>query len=186
MGQRHRGGLTLLEVLAAVVVVGITYVVFFQAGGEMLRREGENKRRIQASLLADRVLADIETGLLGGLVPREGLEESAEGNFDLEIETAVAPVELPPHERGTPYAGSAPDPNGLLGSAARPGASPLRRIDVRVRWIEGLNERTIQRTTFAFDPAGAQAALQSLFDAAAAGGFGADGGAEGADAEAEP
>lgn len=165
-------GLTLLEVLAAVVVVGITYGVFFQAGGEMLRREGENKRRIQATLLADRALAEIETELDRGLVPRTGLSESSEGIFDLEIETAPTPIELAAHERGTPLAGTKPDSNTLLGSPSRPGSSALRRIDIRVRWIEGISERQIQRTTFAFDPSGAQAVLQSLIDAAVGGNLG--------------
>lgn len=172
MGKARAQGLTLLEVLAAVVVVGITYGVFFQAGGEMLRREGENKRRIQATLLADRALAEIETELDRGLVPREGQVETTEGNFDLEIETAPTPIQLAAPERGTPRAGSDADPNSLLGSPARPGSSALRRIDIRVRWIEGVGEREIQRTTFAFDPAGAQAVLQALIDAAVGGELG--------------
>lgn len=165
-------GLTLLEVLAAVVVVGISYGVFFQAGGEMLRREGENKRRIQAMLLADAALAEIEIEVDRGLVPNQGIEERSEGDFRVEIETTPVVIELLPRERGTPLEGLRPDPNSLLGAPGRPAASALRRIDVRVRWIEGLNEREVQRTTFAFDPTGAQAALQSLIDSAVAGGSG--------------
>ncbi len=177
MGRRATRGLTLLEVLAAVVVVGITYGTFFRAGGDMLQREGENKRRIEASLLADRRLAEIEAEADRGLVPSEELTEEQEGIFDIEVEVVPALIELTAHERGTPFGGSAPDPNSLLGSPARPGSSTLRRIDVRVRWTEGYAEREIERTTFAFDPAGAQAVLQSLLDAALGGAAG-DGGEE--------
>lgn len=159
--------MTLLEVLAAVVVVGITYVVvFFPALSESLHREGENKRRIRATLLADETLVGIEAEVERGLVPRNGLEEREVDEFSVEVETAPLFLELPAAERDNPYQGRGTDPNGLLGSPTRPNSSTLRRIDVRVRWIEGFSDREVGRTTFAFDPSSAQAALQSLIDAA--------------------
>ncbi len=178
-------GLTLLEVLAAVVVVGITYVVvFFPALSESLQREGENKRRIRATLLADEALAAVEANVERGLVPRRGVEENEVDEFIVEVETQSMDFALAEPSEGSPLARgrNSPDRGGLLGTPERPDSSALRRIDVRVRWVEGFADREVGRTTFAFDPAGAQGVLQSLIDAAAAGSLGGpaeDGSAEG-------
>jgi len=118
----RESGMTLLEVMAAVVIVGLVHVVFFQAGGELLGREGENRRRIEATLLADRTLAELESALDRGLVPAPGVEAETVGDFAIEIETEATTLTLPEPERGSPYAGALPDPNSLLGSDARPEA----------------------------------------------------------------
>ena len=56
--KRPTDGFTLLEVLAAVAILGIWFVVLASVGIQGLRAEGTNERRIRASLLADTILSE--------------------------------------------------------------------------------------------------------------------------------
>jgi prepilin-type N-terminal cleavage/methylation domain-containing protein len=61
-------GFTLFEVMAAVLVLGMLYAVLANAAMQGLQSEGETRRRLQASLIADRALAEIETQLALGVI----------------------------------------------------------------------------------------------------------------------
>ena len=54
-----RGGFTLIEVLAAVALLGILYAVLARVAIEGLRAEGDSERRLEASLLADERVNDL-------------------------------------------------------------------------------------------------------------------------------
>ena len=61
--ERPRSGrrlqaFTMLEVLAAVSVLAIVYLVLANVAIEGLRAEGESMRRLEASLIADELLSD--------------------------------------------------------------------------------------------------------------------------------
>jgi prepilin-type N-terminal cleavage/methylation domain-containing protein len=183
-----RGGFTLLEVLAAVALLAIAYTVLGGAGIQGLQHEGEAARRFEASLVADRVLEGIESGLDQGLAPPLGEEEQVDGDFLVSIRVApfdaLVPEIDPPRalERGADRArrpgeslrdGRDLGPGLLVGTGGRPG--PLRRIDVVVAWTEGWGERRVTRTTFGLDPDAAADVLSELSAAAEA--EAADGGA---------
>jgi prepilin-type N-terminal cleavage/methylation domain-containing protein len=153
--QRARGGaaargFTLLEVMAAVLVLGMLYAVLANAAMRGLRSEGDSRRRIQASLLADLWLAERELELSLGQIPKEGqIQEQVESYV---VDVTVAPFDptilmaaseelarkrpsrtgsrLPSRTAGTPGAGAADAAGtgaagrgaGAAGSAGFPGA----------------------------------------------------------------
>ncbi len=157
--RRAERGLTLLEVLAAVAILGLLYTVLAGAAIQGLRSEGESKRRIEASLLIDEQLAQIETQIAAGVTPPLGLTESEAGDF--RIATDVQPLEF--YEELADDLEAAPSgAPSVLGRQTVGGESPLRIISVAVSWNEGVFERRIERTTFALDLVAAEAALARL------------------------
>jgi prepilin-type N-terminal cleavage/methylation domain-containing protein len=164
-----RRGFTLLEVLAAVALIGFAYVALSQAGIQGLRIEGDARRRLEASLLADRTLADLEAAVETGSVPAPGTDEREEDEYVVATEVAPYSLTIPApkpktgEERTTT---PAPEEGGLLGSTKPGSSSALRRITVRVSWPEGDGERAVERTTFAFDAESVRSELDKL-DAAA-------------------
>ena len=68
--SRAERGLTLLEVLAAVALLGILYTALAATTSQGIWNEFESRQRLEASLLADEVLARIELDLRAG-VPLE-------------------------------------------------------------------------------------------------------------------
>ncbi len=157
--RRAERGLTLLEVLAAVAILGLLYTVLAGAAIQGLRSEGESKRRIEASLLIDEQLFEIEMQIAAGVTPPLGLTESEAGDFRLA--TDVRPLEF--YEELIDDLEEAPtDAPSVLGRQAVGGESPMRIISIAVSWNEGVFERRIERTTFALDRVAAQAALARL------------------------
>ncbi len=146
---RAPAGFTLLEVLAAVAVLAILYTVLAGTAISGLRAEGTAKRRLDASLLVDRLLAELEIQIqTTGLVPRVGSEEFAaerEGQEFLVTQTVRAydlPVTSGPEGESQVAA---------LSDLSGDGTSPIRSIQLRVSWPEGLDTREVVRTTFALD-----------------------------------
>jgi hypothetical protein len=215
--RAHRlGAFTLLEIMAAVLVLGLVYSVLAEAAIRGLRSEGVSRRRVEASLIADRWLADLETQVAVGQIPTSGSEEEEVDEFHVAVNVqpydptpmleAIAAIEKQrgvgrpaPTQRARPpgpqSTGAARQP-GLRGAAAegqeateaplpvdsvlaQPGVGEegrLRRIDIRVTWLEGDREELVQRTTFAFDSSG----LEGLFpEQGADGEDGAGGGGRG-------
>lgn len=157
MSDRRSPGFTLLEVLAAVAVLGFTVTVLARGAIQGMHYEGDASRRLAASLLADHALFEIESALALGTLPELGRKEREEGEFRLGLE--VAPID--PAALGVP---------GLLtGEPASEGKPPaqvadalpkLLLVSVQVVWTEGLREQSVTRTTFAYDATAAAAALK--------------------------
>jgi prepilin-type N-terminal cleavage/methylation domain-containing protein len=179
----RRAGFTLLEVLAAVAILGIAYISLGSSGIQGLQHEGEARRRFQASLLADKVLSEIESAVEAGGAPELGTDESEEDGFTVETEVAAFSLAIPDEAgEGGKRLGNARSRLGGSGAqapqAAIPGpsllggergaASPLRKIDVRVIWSEGFAERTVSRTTFALDREAAGVTLDAIAQSQAA------------------
>jgi type II secretory pathway pseudopilin PulG len=168
---RAERGLTLLEVLGAVALLGILYTVLAGSAIEGLRSEGESRRRFEASLLADERMAAIELALVTDSVPEPGSTSEEKDGFTMLTE--VAPFEPPPPRE--PSEARSGKPRSLAArraEAAREEApslfekpasptepSALLSIEVVVRWEEGNEEREVRRTTYAFDAA----AIEELF-----------------------
>lgn len=143
---------TLLEVLAAVAVLGILYVVLADVAIQGLRAEGRSRRRMEASLVADRLLSDLETNLEVSGVPEIGRTESEEDAFRISVEVRPFELPLPP--------GSDADPPAAAGVLAS-----LREIELTVTWDEGMDENRVVRTTYGFDREAVSAQLSAVADA---------------------
>lgn len=162
--QERRGGashgFTLLEVLAAVAILAIWYMVLASIATQGLRAEGESQRRLRASLLADRILADLESNRILGVAPPVQAEEEEHDNFYVRIDVEPYSLEFP----GTP---DATNPQGQSEPALQKlvqasGESLLREIQVEVTWLEGAVERRVSRESFALDLTPVLASLATL------------------------
>jgi len=148
--RRHRSveppdvrGFTLLEVLAAVAVLGIVFTILAAATVTGLSAEGRNLRRLRASLVADTVLNELEVQMLTGVYPEESSDESERD--ELRIQVDVKPLADAGFEVGDA------DLVGFLEEQAPDVLPLLRVIEVRVSWLEGAQELTVRRTTCFFD-----------------------------------
>jgi prepilin-type N-terminal cleavage/methylation domain-containing protein len=169
---RQRAAFTLLEVMAAVAVLGLVYVVIARSAIEGLMWEGEAQRRLRASLLADRVLAELEGGLRAGGAPQLGRSELDEDGFAVLVEvTPFDPLALglaalfealPEGHALAPRERPGGTPPALLAPPSRGGAPALVSVYVRVAWTEGISEQAVTRTTFFFDPLAAAPELGAL------------------------
>ena len=157
-------GFTLLEVMAAVVVLGLVYIALARGAMQGLQTEGDASRRLRASLLADRVLNDLELSLAGGSAPALGEQETTEEEF-------TVLVEVSPFDVGSLLQGAAGQEGGLasptselqlLQPPARGAAPTLLSIAIRVAWTEGISEQEVTRTSFAFDLEAAAPLLEEI------------------------
>jgi len=145
--MRARAGFTLLEVLAAVLVVGMVFTVLAGANIDGLRAEGLAARRLEASLVADRTLSELEAGV----APPLGTVESELDGFRVRVE--VTPYELAPEPLpGEPAQPAVADEGPTLLAAPGSGAlTPLRRVAIQVLWDDGVAEHAVRRDSIAFD-----------------------------------
>jgi hypothetical protein len=154
---RGASGFTLLEVLGAVAVMGISYALLATVAIESLRSVGDSQRRIDASLLADEKLAEIELAVeLGELIELRD-EEYDEEPFLVHIEVLDMEELYPP-------SGGVDESTDLISFLAAEAAGPfaphrtsnwllgyLREVHVTVLWVDGANERAVTRSAFIYD-----------------------------------
>lgn len=144
--ERARGraplGFTLLEVLGAVLVLGMLYSVLAEVAIQGLRAEGESRRRLEASLFADELLSEIEASIVAGDVPPLGVSLEEDEPYVIELE--VSPIDtgalLPPGVLGEDETLA-----NLMG--AQTDESPIREIALTISWWEGDRELSVTRTT---------------------------------------
>jgi hypothetical protein len=152
--------------MAAVAVLGLVYVVVARVAIQGLQTEGDASRRLQASLLADRTLSDLEIELAGGAAPRVGETETTEEEFTVVVE--VSPFDIGSVLQDGAGEGQRPAaPTStlqLLSPTARGGIPTLLSIAARVTWIEGVSEREVTRTSFVFDAEAAAPFLEGIWD----------------------
>jgi prepilin-type N-terminal cleavage/methylation domain-containing protein len=145
--DRARRGFTLLEVLGAVLVLGLLYSVLAEVAIQGLRAEGESRRRLEASLFADELLSEIEASLAAGQVPPLGVSLEEDEFYIIELE--VSPVNtgalLPPGVLGEEETLA-----NLMG--AQKDETPIREITLTISWPEGDRELSVQRTTLGLSP----------------------------------
>ena len=173
-------GLTMLEVLGAAALLAFAYIALTRSEIEGLRSEQEANRRLQASLLADERLADLELAIGAGTAPPLGKSEQ-ETEEPFRVLTEVRAFEPPKREEApnpllregslaARHAERAVDPNApSLFAEPKPGDTnpPLRTVEVVVAWDEGIYEREVRRTTFVLDPVAAEALIGAAEAAAA-------------------
>ena len=159
--MRSRRGFTLLEVMAAIVLLFFVVTYLAQAQMSGLAHEGDAARRMRASLLADRLLTELEATVASGEELAVGITEREENELRGVIEVAVADPASLGLDALLAASGESPEiaqPEWALVGTANGG---LHTASVRVRWTEGADEREVTRTTFLFQP-GAIAELEGL------------------------
>jgi hypothetical protein len=144
----------LFEVLAAVALMGLVYSLLAQAAIQGIRAEGENQRRLEASLLADELITDIEDMIASGDAPPIGRSEEEVDDFQVAL--IVDELDL---ESVLTLSGDDPirERSAFFDTGEAP--SRLRTVKIEVSWRETAYERVIRRTTYAFDLAGLEALL---------------------------
>lgn len=149
--RRDRGGFTLFEILGAVTILAIVYTWLATSAMQGMQSEGISKRRLEASLLADQALMEIETGFAMGVTPEIGSTESEiDDIYSLVVE--VIPFDPTPFlgedfleaEDGLPPESAS---TTLLLPPDDPEQAFLRILDLRVVWREGEHEHAVRRTT---------------------------------------
>jgi len=165
--MRARAGFTLLEVLAAVLVVGMVFPILARMNIQGLRAEGNSARRLEASLMADQAVAEIEAQLAGGTAPQVGQDEREQDGFQIQVE--VTPLEftleaLPEELAATPRPGDEAPGNSLLATPDSGRVTPLRHVHIAVAWQDGVFEESVVRDTFVFDAASISGTLEGLQD----------------------
>lgn len=161
------GGFTLIEVLGAVAVLAILYTTLATVAMQGLRSEGESRRMLEASLLADWELSEFELELETGAAPEIGITRSEEED-GFTVTWEVTPFQIAlfesSSEQGQGHTASSPagqptsipagqstvSPAGQSG-AANAGATPFLQVELWVSWFEAGNERSVTRTIFAVD-----------------------------------
>lgn len=161
--RRSARGFTLLEVLASVLVLGLVFTMLAEVAIVGLRSEGIDRRRAEASLLADQELALLESLLATGTPLENGLTEKEQEPYRIAIEVLPEDVMalLPP-----PVLEEAlPEDEGELATLLVDdrGDSRVQRIRVVVEWDEGVEIERVERTTHTFDTS----ELAALFPAEA-------------------
>ncbi len=167
------GGFTLIEVLGAVAVLAILYTTLATVAIQGLRSEGESRRMLEASLLADWQLSEFELELETGAAPEIGITRSEEED-GFTVTWEVRPIQIAifesPSEQeqdSSPAGPRTPIPAGQL-RAANAGATPFLQVELWVSWFEAGNERSVTRTIFAVDEdAAAKLAAASVLDESA-------------------
>jgi hypothetical protein len=152
-------GFTLFEVLGAVAVLAIVYTTLSGVAMHWLRSEGESRRILEASLIADMEISEFELELDTGVAPELGITES-ETEDGLVLTWEVTPLETKifktaqeqEQERNArnPTAQSLPVPTAPTGATDNLTPAFLR-VELRVSWFEAGAERSVTRTLFAVD-----------------------------------
>jgi prepilin-type N-terminal cleavage/methylation domain-containing protein len=151
-------GFTLLEVMVAVAVLGIVVTLITRASVQGMQYAGDARDRLTASLLADRLLADLESEVAQGLVPRLGSREQEEDPFRASVTVSAfdpASVGLDALLAGDERSAALP----AVFQTTRGGA-PVLTAEVRVAWSDGIHEQHVERTTFLLLPQALPALLE--------------------------
>lgn len=167
--SRSRRGLTLLEVLAATMIFAMVMTVLISSSSMSVRRSGLSARRLEANLIADSVLADLEIEMKNRRAPEIDDEERTQDDFAIRVQRIdLAGDDAAPAAAQDPLALSAggSDPTALLAAELPEVAKHLKRYDIEVSWLgnTGVADK-VTRTTFAFDWQAASTEFSALFEA---------------------
>jgi len=150
-------GFTLFEVLGAVALLAIVYTMLSTAAIRGLKTEGQSRRILEASIIADLEIANLELELDQGVMRPLGDDETESDDGLYRIWSEVSVFEMPALENAAiPFGASdgASEPSSAAGSAppfGTTGESPLRQITVQVAWGDPDNERFVERVTYGID-----------------------------------
>ncbi|MBW2715024.1 MAG: prepilin-type N-terminal cleavage/methylation domain-containing protein [Deltaproteobacteria bacterium] len=152
-------GFTLFEVLGAVAILAILYTTLSTVAIQGLRSEGESRRILEASLLADWELSEFELSLETGEAPVMGITEGQEVD-DMTVTWEVAPLQTAIFESNSDedrragaqnYTAPGTQLPAAQAAATKDGVVVFLRVDLTVSWLEAGNVRSVKRTIFAVD-----------------------------------
>jgi len=130
VGSRRARGLTILEMLVALTILGLSIALLYRSLGDSARRAGDLAERRQALLVLQGWLHTVPDRLLGPLP-----ERGAHGGIGWRIDPAVSVEPLDPAAAAASGNGDTPTP------------IPVR---ITATWGDG---RTRQTTTWRLPPA---------------------------------
>ena len=152
-------GFTLFEVLGAVAILAIVYTTLSGVAIHWLRSEGESRRIMEASLIADLEVSEFELELDTGVAPEIGITES-EDEDGLKLTWEVTPLQTKifktaleqEQERNAKKLDAPPLPVPTAQTGAADALTPaFLQVELRVSWLEAGAERSVTRTLFAVD-----------------------------------
>jgi hypothetical protein len=152
-------GFTLIEVMGAVLVLGLLFTWLASVAMVALRTEGTDRRRADADLIADLELSTIEAFVSTGQMPEDGRSERDEDPYRVRVE--IAPIDvlsLLPAALAKDIAQER-DPRAPSVLRDERGESRVRRVSVVVEWDEAGEPAQVERTTYAYD----KSALEQYF-----------------------
>lgn len=164
-GARPARGFTLLEVLAAVAILAVWFILIAGTAMQGLRAEGISRRRLEAAMIADQAMAELQAASVDGIAPPLTDELTEQDDYTISVvvsavadPTGRAPAPVTPDP--TLQEGESPALLDLLAAEMPARLADLRRLDVRVAWLEGGLEMAVERTSFAFDVTNAAQAYE--------------------------
>lgn len=160
-------GFSLLEVMAAVAILGIWYVTLSGSAITGVRSQAISQNRMHASLIADMVLAELEAQAMGEASPEVGGDEYEHDDFytvRIEVSNLADPdggndIEPEPLDEEAIYG---EDMFAFLQAEMPAMLEHMRAIQVEVSWQDGDRVMRVLRTTYAYDGIGARQALGEL------------------------
>ena len=166
-------GFTLFEVLGAVAILAILYTTLSTIAIRGLRSEGESRRMLEASMLADWELSEFELVLDTGAAPEIGTTVSEEED-GITVTWEVTPFQTAIFENSSKQERDAKASSLAGQSASIPAGQaeatdtdppPFLQLKLIVSWFEAGNERSVTRTIFAVDEdAAAKFAAESALE----------------------
>ncbi len=174
--NRLAAGLTLLEILAATLIFAMVMTVLIGTSSTAVHRVGVSARRLEASLVADEILADLEIQMKQGLAPEADESVSLRDPFEIRV---VRSGLIGDGADGA--AGIGLELASLVGAELPEVAKYLKQYDIEVRWTEQSGPQSVTRTTFAYDWQLAAIEFSELFDRAGRDSLGTNGSGSDAD-----
>ena len=185
--SRLDSGLTLLEVLASAMIFAMVMTVLIGTSSTAVHNVGQSARRLEANLVADAFLAELEIQMKQGIAPEIEESESVRDVFSIRmLKTDLVPDPQAAGGRAAPAnpAAVGGDATSMLAGGLPEVAKHLKRYDIEVSWFEQNGPQTVTRTTFAFDWQTAAVEYSDLFERRNRSGI--DGGAGGDGDESGP
>jgi prepilin-type N-terminal cleavage/methylation domain-containing protein len=183
MIRRHHSepGFTLLEVLAATTIFAMVMTVLISTSSTAVHHIGVSARRLEANLVADEILVDLELQMKLGIAPEVDESESTRDQYAIRVlrtDLFQDPGPTDSVDTGSSIA-------SMLGSELPEVAKHLKQYDIEVSWFEQNGPQRVTRTTFAFDWQSAAIEFSELFRSGSGIGNGADqpGGGSGDESE---
>jgi prepilin-type N-terminal cleavage/methylation domain-containing protein len=153
----HSAGFTLIEVMGAVAVLGISYVMLATASIQGLQAIGQSQLRIKASLIADQALTELELAAELGQLIEVRTDEYAEDPFVITVDV----INMAEFYDGAGTEAESADLIDFLAAEAAGTFAPfresnwllgyLREVRIAVVWQERGNEIAVTRTAFIYD-----------------------------------
>jgi len=157
--RRGERGLTLLEVLAAAMIFAMVMTVLISTSSTAVHNVGVSARRLEANLVADELLADLEIQMKQGIAPVIEENETTRDQYAIRVFRTEIIQDQAAADSGGPELSVA----SMLGTELPEVAKHLKQYDIEVSWFEQNGPQRVTRTSFAFDWQAAAIEFSDLF-----------------------